>query len=159
MVDRKMNEQNCDNKTQTNNELEWHGDKDEGERCRSDLHMRPSHMDHQQQPHCAYSTCGPFNIPFNSLSFINVHPWLSFRNLITPLSFQRFGFHTTPSSEQPPTNIFTHSLEQLTGKPALPCTREFWRMSAYRHFSDSDRTIYLTRHKPVSQHKVKLFVC
>jgi hypothetical protein len=32
MVDRKLNEQNCDNKTQTNTELEWHGDKDERER-------------------------------------------------------------------------------------------------------------------------------
>ena len=31
MADRKMNEQNCDNKTQTKTELKWHGDRDERE--------------------------------------------------------------------------------------------------------------------------------
>ena len=30
-IGRKMNEQNCNNKTQTKTELEWHGDKDERE--------------------------------------------------------------------------------------------------------------------------------
>jgi hypothetical protein len=39
MVDRQTNEQNCDNKTQTNTELEWHGDKDERDICRSALHI------------------------------------------------------------------------------------------------------------------------
>jgi hypothetical protein len=29
MVDRKTKEQNCDNKTKTKTELEWHGDRDE----------------------------------------------------------------------------------------------------------------------------------
>ena len=45
LVDRKMNEQNCDNKTQTKTELEWHGDKYERG---SVLSQRPLRMDRQQ---------------------------------------------------------------------------------------------------------------
>jgi hypothetical protein len=41
MEDRRVNEQNCDNKTQAETESECHGDKDESARSRSELQYGP----------------------------------------------------------------------------------------------------------------------
>jgi hypothetical protein len=110
MVDRKMNEQKCDNKTQARTELEWHGDND---------HWVWDVIEaFTYGPPTATSSCVQYLLhiqhPFNSLSFINMHPWLSFRNLITPLYLRPFGFPTEPISEQ------TSSLTAYSNWPENP---------------------------------------